>query len=388
MPMTVVYIIAGIVAGGLVVYLFQRSSGMKRSGEMDGRINNLNNAINRLRYENQEMASRSKKLEHEVRKHADLAILLPELVKAIFSARTVAELSTYLIRSMNRLTGCECIALFMADRKGSRLGLVSSRGLGEVLKPPVALNVGEGHVGFVAETGRIFSKEEFLEESALARKQIEGGAIPGYIPDLAAPMMCRGVLFGVICLNDIPAEGTSLVRERLRAIAAVGAASMENILLLERFSGASDLDSDTGLPGESRLVPVLELELERVRRFASPLSVIELEIPMASSSNRFLAREAMMIGANYLKATMRNIDTGVRTTRDRIVLILPGTDGAGAGKVVQRLGLEMPSLCASEGEDCLAAIRTRVLTVTPEGDYSPDRVIDEISVMDFTAHRI
>jgi hypothetical protein len=132
---------------------------------------------------------------------------------------------------------------------------------------------------------------------------------------------------------------------------------------------------------------VLELELERVRRFASPLSVIELEIPMASSSNRFLAREAMMIGANYLKATMRNIDTGVRMSRDRIVLILPGTDRPGVEKVVQRLGLEMPGLCASEGEDCLATVRTRFLTVEHEDDYSPDRIIDEISVMDFRDHR-
>ncbi len=381
---SLVYFIAGIVAGSLAVYFFLKSSSSRKCEELDGRISHLNQSVNTLKYESQELVLRSKKLEAEVKKHADLAILLPELVKQIFSARTVAELSTYLTRAMNRLTGSEKIALFMADRKASRLGLVSSRGLGEVLEPPVALNVGEGHVGYVAETGRIFSSAGFLEESALARRQIEDGAIPGYIPDLAAPMMCRGVLFGVLCLNDIPTKGTSLVKERLRAVAAVGAASMENILLLERFSGASDLDSDTGLPGESRLIPVLDSELERVRRFASPLSVIELEIPMASSVNRFLAREAMMIGANYLKATMRNIDTGVRTTRDRIVLILPGTDEIGAEKVVERLGLEMPALCASEGEDCLAAVRTRFLTAGPEDDYSPDRIVDEISIMDFT----
>jgi GGDEF domain-containing protein len=382
--MPLVYFVTGIVVGGLAAYLILKSSSNRKRGEQDGRISHLNNSVNTLKHENSEFILRSKQLEAEIRKHADLAILLPELVKQIFSARTVAELSTYLIRAMNRLTGSEKIALFMADRKASRLGLVSSRGLGEVLKPPVALNVGEGHVGYVAETGRIFSRADFLEESVLARKQIENGAIPDYIPDIAAPMICRGVLFGVLCLNDIPSEGTSLVKERLRAVAAVGAASMENILLLERFSGASDLDGDTGLPGESRLIPVLESELERVRRFASPLSVIELEIPMASSANRFLAREAMMIGANYLKATMRNIDTGVRTRRDRIVLILPGTDITGAEKVIERLGIEMPSLCASEGEDCLASVRTRFLTVSPEDDYSPDRISDEISIRDFT----
>jgi len=386
--MPVIYIVVGMVIGGIVMYFISNSSSVKKTGEKDGRINSLSSALSRTKFENSELVSKLKRLDKEIRKHADLAILLPELVKQIFSARTSAELSTYLTRAMNRLTGSEKVALFLADRKGTRLGLVSSKGLGNVLKSPLALNLGEGHVGYVAETGRLFAKADFLEESTLARKQIENGAIPDYVPDFAAPMMCQGVLFGVLCLNDVPSEGTSLVRERLRAVAAVGAAAMENVRLLERFTGATDLDTDTGLPSEGRLIPVLESELERVRRFESPLTVIELEVPLGSSVNRFLAREAMMIAANYLKATMRNIDTGIRMARHRIMLILPGTDVAGAEKVVARLGLEMPPLSASEGEDSLAAVRLRSMTITPKDSLSPERIADDISVMEFTDYEI
>ena len=200
--MPVIYIVAGIIIGGLATYFMLNSSTTKKTEDLDGRINSLSSALSRTKHENSELIVKLKHLDNEIRKHADLAILLPELVKQIFSARSSAELSTYLIRAMNRLTGSEKVALFLADRKGSRLGLVSSKGLGNVLKPPLALNVGEGHVGYVAETGRLFAKADFLEESTLAMKQIETSAIPDYIPDFAAPMMCQGVLFGVLCLID------------------------------------------------------------------------------------------------------------------------------------------------------------------------------------------
>jgi GGDEF domain-containing protein len=226
------------------------------------------------------------------------------------------------------------------------------------------------------------SREDFESESALVRKQIEQTAIPDYIPDLAAPMTCQGVLYGVVCLSDIP-RGTSLVSERVRAISNVAASAFENIRLLERFETAADLDMDTGLPGPSQLQQKLESELERFRRFSSPLALIEARIPNAAVADRFLGREIMRMSATYLKNTMRNIDIGVKISADTILLLLPGTDLEGCSMVVSRLGQAMPELSDEEG-DRVGSVELRSIALDPsEGNITADDVMDRLGQQTF-----
>lgn len=375
--MGIVYGIIGLVLGGAAAWLFCRQ---KLGGEieiLEERANSLRNDLTARSHENKELCEKIAGLEAEGKSHRDLAILFPELVKQILSARSSSEATDYTMRAINRLTQTDRIAVFLADRMGKRLGLSGVRGLEDRLSAPLALNVGEGHVGHSAETGKVMTREDFENESALVKKQVEQTAIPGYVPDLVAPMTCQGVLYGIICLNDIP-RTASLVPERLRAVANVSAAAFENIRLFERFETAADLDMDTGLPGPSQLQQKLEWELERFRRFSSPLSLVEVRVPTAASADRFLGREIMRMAATYLKNTMRNIDIGVKISADTVLLLLPGTDMEGSSNVVDRLGQAMPQLRDEEG-DSVDAVELRFISLDPsEGNVTADDIMDRL----------
>ncbi len=371
----------GLVAGGAVAWLVTASAARRSQREEEARITSLQNTVSRLRYENNEAGAKETRFEMELQKHKDLAVLFPEFVKQILSARTPDELARYLSRSMMKLTGCTKVAIFLADIRGDRLGLVHETGLEGVLEKPLVVKVGEGHIGFSAETGMVFSRSDLEKESELTRKRLEKSAISGFVPDMAAPMTSQGILYGVICVADLPPEA-SLPRERIRAIAAVGAAALEGIRLLGRFESASDMDPDTGLPGQARLEPLLQQELERVRRFDSPVSIMELEIDRGGEQDRFRAREFMSIAANHLKSTMRNIDTGVRTSEDRIVLLLPGTSEEGAEKVAERLLGELPALANDDGE-ALGRVGVRYVVVKRGGQETPEGVMGELSSRKF-----
>lgn len=379
--MEILMLFLGLIVGATVAWLWVSAAMKRRLQVEEDRAAGLNRELTTIKHENREVCSNVTQQAREIQNHRDLAVLLPELVKQIFSARSVNELADFVARAVSMMTNTEKVAVFLSDRTGRRLGLVEARGLSDVLQMPLALNVGEGHVGFSAETGRVFSIEDLEKESTLVRKHIEDSAIPGYAPELAAPMTSQGVLYGVLCLNGIP-KGSNLVRERVRAIAAIGAAASENIRLLERFETAADLDPDTALPGKSQMRHRMDSELERVRRFNSPLSIIELQLPQGASTDRLLAKEVMRMCANQLKATMRNIDTGVRVARDRVMLLLPGTNAEGLVSVVARLGVDLPGMTNEEG-DRIASVRMRFLTCEPGEDLSVDPVLQRLDLMEF-----
>jgi len=374
-------LIAGLAGGLLIMWLIQIGIGRKRAADYEEKIGELKNSVTTLRLQQQEADARHTRFDLEIKKHRDLAILFPEFVKQVFSARTPDELASLLARSMKKLTDCGKIAVFLCDVRGGKLGLVHSEGLGDVLKQPLVVNVGDGHVGFVAETGMVFERRNLEKVSELTRTRLEKTAIPGFIPDIAAPMMSQGILYGVICLVDVPMTAT-LPRERMISIAAVGAAALEGIRLLGRFESAADLDPDTGLPGRGRLMPVLTQELERVRRFDSPLAVVELVVERGSMEDRFRAREFMSITANHLKAKMRNIDIGLRTGTDKITLLLPGTDQDGMESVMHKLLDGLPALKNDAGEK-LGSVRLRYSVVEAGQHREAESVLQNLDTKAF-----
>ncbi len=377
--------LAGLFVGAIAVWrVWSSHSGrLKVLGERESA---LGRELAGLRQDSRRDAATITTQAREIQQHRDLAVLLPEFVKQIFSARKPEELANYIARAVKHMTGTQGISVFLADRTGRRLSLDFQEGMGDTLASHLVVEVGDGHVGFAAETGRIFGAEEFDKESALNKKHITETAVQGFAPELAAPMTSQGVLYGVLCLNGIPRTAT-LVRERIRAIAAIGAAANENIRLLERFEIAADLDPDTALPGRNQLVPRLEAELERAGRFTSPLSLIELQLPQGSLPDRLLAREVMRMCANHLKATMRNIDTGLRISRDTILLMLPGTGSEGLEIVLGRLAADLPGMTNEEG-DRITSIRMRHLTCQPEDQLGSDAVRARLDGLEFASFQV
>jgi GGDEF domain-containing protein len=282
------------------------------------------------------------------REGSDLILLFPNIVKMIFAGKDGDEVVNYINRACQNLLKANESAVFLADRAGARLGLSASTGLSEVLGKRVNLGLGEGFVGLAAETGRLLSRSGLDNESVLVRRKMIMSDIPGFKPEFAAPMLVEGVLYGVITVGMFEGGG-ALREETLRALAAVGAAALENVRLLERFGRTSSLDPETGFLGKQSLESALENELERVERFGSSLAVMELHLKLAEKGDGVRTRDVMGAVARHLISSLRNIDIGIRAATGTLILLLPGTESEGIKSVAGKLGGDIPLLKLDDG---------------------------------------
>lgn len=346
--MNVALPLIGLLLGGAVSWLFLSRSLAGRKKEMDDKLSNLTLKARNLSRESATLREKVAFLEEREKDYSDLAILMPSMVKKIFSARTAGEAADNICRACTTMAGAEQVAVFLSDRSGRRLGLDKVHGLGEALKPPLSISMGEGLIGFAGETGRLVTIQDVENDTAIIRKQVLETGIEGYNPEVAVPMEFQGILFGVIGAGGFT-DHTGIHRENLRSIGAIGAAALENVRLLERFARTTGLDRDTGLPGEDSVDAILSEELERVYRFGQPMGVVELKLKRANMQNPGLTRDVMSAAANHLKKMLRNIDSCVRYTHDGFLLILPGTSGDGLKTVIGKLGGELPRLSTQDG---------------------------------------
>ncbi len=335
--------------GAAVVFIIFQSLLKKKEQEASDTAVLLTRAARKATSEASFLEKKVKKLELERQEGSDLILLFPDLVKRIFSARDGDEVVEFVNRSCQSLLKADETAVFLADRTGARLCLSASNGLEDVVEERTNLGLGDGFVGLAAETGRLLFRGDLEKESVLVRRKLIMSDIPAFKPDYAAPMQVEGVLYGVITAGAF--RGADTMREEtLRALAAVGAAALENVRVLERFGKSTSLDAETGFCKNSALEPTLENELERVERFGSALAAIELVVNSTEVEDNPNIREIMTVAAKHIHASLRNIDVGVRTGSDSLILLLPGTDAEGLQSVTGKLGGELPKLKLDSGE--------------------------------------
>lgn len=375
------YALIGLVLGAAISWLFVSGSFSRRKKEMEDKLSNLTLKARNLSRESAALKEKVVFLEEREKDFSDLAVLMPSMVKKIFSARTAGEAADNICRACTTMAGAEQVAVFLTDRSGRRLGLDKVHGLGEVLKPPVSITLGEGLIGFAGETGRLVTVQDVENDTAIIRKQVLETGIEGYDPEVAVPMEFQGILFGVIGAGSFT-DHTGIHRENLRSIGAIGAAALENVRLLERFARTTGLDRDTGLPGADAVDAILSEELERVYRFGQPMGVVELKLKRANMQNPGLTRDVMSAAANHLKQMLRNIDSCVRFTHDGFLLILPGTSGDGLRTVIGKLGGELPKQSTLEGGH-IGSVLIRNLEISPGEIVEISWVREDLAARDF-----
>ncbi len=344
----VVGLITGLLVGAVAVYMVCLNLMHKKEKVASEAAALLTRSVRRANSEISKLRLKEQEYEKGQQEGRDLIMLFPDLVKMIFTGRSSDEVVDYINRACQNLLKAGESAVFLSDRTGARLGLAASTGLSDILGEHMNLGLGDGFVGLAAETGRLLFRGELDKESVLVRRSMIMSDIPGFKPDYAAPMQVEGVLYGVITAGAFGGKD-AMRRETLRALAAVGAAALENVRLLERFGRSSNLDAETGFMGKIALEPALENELERVERFGSSLAVIELQVESAEAEGSTTSRETMSVAAKHLFASLRNIDLGIRTGQGTIILLLPGTDADGVKSVTGKLGGELPILKGDNG---------------------------------------
>jgi diguanylate cyclase (GGDEF)-like protein len=129
-------------------------------------------------------------------------------------------------------------------------------------------------------------------------------------------------------------------------------------LKLERLAATDPL---TGLPNRRYLHQIGDQELERVRRFNIPASLMMIDLDHFKSVNdrygHAAGDEALRRVSELCKAELRKIDVLARFGGEEFVAILPGTDEVGAMNVADRLRLAVRNalINCDLGQFCVTA---------------------------------
>jgi len=143
----------GLLVGGAVSWLILARSSARQKKDLNDKLSSITLKARNLSRESAALKDKVAFLEEREKDYGDLAVLMPSMVKKIFSARTAGEAADNICRACTTMAGAEEVAVFLTDRSGRRLGLDKVHGLGDALKPPLSISLGEGLLGFAGETG-------------------------------------------------------------------------------------------------------------------------------------------------------------------------------------------------------------------------------------------
>jgi diguanylate cyclase (GGDEF)-like protein len=183
-------------------------------------------------------------------------------------------------------------------------------------------------------------------EAPRPRPRRASAAQVGHAHALAVPM--RAVVtssepefLGVL---SIARHGRAFSREEeelLEYLAGQAIVSIENASLHETVERQAVTDELTGLANARAFRSILEREIERSRRFQSPLALVMVDLDNFKQVNDTHGHqqgdEVLASVASVLRDFSRDIDVPARYGGEELAVILPQTDAEGAARLAERM---------------------------------------------------
>lgn len=241
-------------------------------------------------------------------------------------------------------------AFFLIEGQAERqwLKMVGSYGLNkEGLPVQPRLNIGEGLVGIVAQTGAPVVIGNVAKEKKLSLWVANDYLLPD--PDnrrsgslMAVPMLHKGRVIGVFLFCDqrvgvFDGDAVALIS----ALAAQTALAIVNAELYETTLELATSDPLTGVLNRRAMVKQIEFEIARAQRFNTKLALLLVDVDHFKHYNdrmgHVLGDVALKELAAVLKENIRRVDTLARFGGEEFCVILPQSDIRAAREVASKL---------------------------------------------------
>ncbi len=253
---------------------------------------------------------------------------LVRAARALNASLELEEVLRTLAREAVLAVGADCTCVFLGN---ARNGGVATAGHnvpdgwhGSTIR------AGEGAVGQVLLTGATFMTND------------EEAGPPGYRTLLAVPMAWNEQLKGVL---SVAWKGLRRVededRRTLEAIADLATVAYHNAETHDQAQRAARTDGLTGLLNHAAMQVRVREEIARAQRDGTPLSYVIVDLDDFKHVNDVRGHQAgdevLRQVAEVLQAALRPYDQVARYGGDEFVLLLPGTDEAGARITAERV---------------------------------------------------
>ena len=188
----------------------------------------------------------------------------------------------------------------------------------------------------------IFIPDFKAEDAEVKENQVI--RVPGYdiCTFLGVPLILRGEAIGVLSAQANSSNAFDPNQIRLvETIAQQTSIAIDNAKLFEKTQKMAITDSLTGLYNRRHFYLILNNEIERAKRYQSPLSLIMMDIDHFKLVNdkfgHLTGDEVLQSLSETSKEILRQIDNMFRFGGEEFMIILPETDQAEALNVAERM---------------------------------------------------
>lgn len=279
-------------------------------------------------------------------RHAAAIETLMEIARALASPNEIQEILEQIMFQISRLLNPKAWSLLMMDEVTGELEFtIVISDVADSLKG-VRIPAGHGVAGWVAENGESLIipdvrcdkrfAAEFDRKLSFTTRSIA-----------CVPVKSHDKVFGVIelinSLDDVIFNESD--EQILTTIADFAGIAISNAKALEKINHLAITDDLTGLYNSRYFFEEIEYEVERSKRYETPLSLVFFDLDHFKNVNdtyghltgsRLLSEVGAVVFQNIRKA-----DKAARYGGDEFVIILPHTEKAGALAFAEKLHKEL-----------------------------------------------
>ncbi len=282
------------------------------------------------------------RLRRELEHRARFANSLQHFLERI-SCTDPAKTYNSIVSNSQELLQAERASLMIFDETANELVLKAANGLPTDPASVSAVRVGEGVSGEVIDTGKPVMVTDLRlagRKAAPAERRYKTNSFISY------PIMIGGRKVGVLNVTDKSGGGVydEVDLSLLEIIGPQVALALERAEWQERateFQLMSITDSLTGLPNRRYLEERLAEELNRSKRYDSPMSFLMIDIDDFKAYNDKNGHQAgdvaLQITAHCLKGALRAVDIASRYGGEEFCILLPQTGITEAGAIADRI---------------------------------------------------
>ena len=156
---------------------------------------------------------------------------LTEISQAISSDQYLDDILKLIVTVTANVMGSKICSLWILDEKEKVLKIRATQTMSEAYLKERSLKLGEGVVGYVAQTNKPWSILDVLKEPRYKEKELAHKE--SLVSMLSVPLAVKDKVIGVInCYTSYPHEFTETERDILTAVASQAAICIENTELM------------------------------------------------------------------------------------------------------------------------------------------------------------